>query len=484
MLRRLKQGPAWVAAAALILTLTLNQSAALAGDGSWWQTMGAGSTLSGYYKNETAYRYREPRSFTKIRNILYLDSQIPLASMLDLRAAGWAYHDTVYDLYNYDTIAARAERESIQPLNYIAGLQEQQDNDVAELRELYLDLQLERADLRLGRQFIVWGVMTGVRVVDELNPMDFREMVNLDLMDYRIPLWSARSHLYLTDSSTLELVWIPDIRFHKPAPPGSEWELLQTVPGTIFPDTMAGKVAEYGYKLSTTLLGTELSWSYFDTWDDFPVIFRKVRADEQVEQPAFYPTFSRIKMTGMTVQRPLFGQVIKGELAYVKDKYFAYKSTVDRNRDGYVDSYGEAQADHVRVGIGLDFNLLRTEVSLGGVQWIIPRYDPGLIQPQTDTSINLFIRKELPQRRAVFQMLGIYSVNMNETYLKPRLTFTMTDQLQITGGLDLYSGQGSQVGVASINGRATEIAAIEQRFRFFGNFDLNDRLVMEVKYNF
>src|SRR5690242_296816 len=46
---------------------------------------------SGYFKNETAYRYREPRSFTKIRNMLALEANYRFTDRIDLTAAGFFF---------------------------------------------------------------------------------------------------------------------------------------------------------------------------------------------------------------------------------------------------------------------------------------------------------------------------------------------------------------------------------------------------------
>jgi len=277
--------------------------------------------VNGYIKNETAFRYLEPRSFTKIRNIFALNTKYHINDYAELTANGWYYYDFVYDLFDYDTVSARAERDFLQPLNFIEALNEEKDTNVLDLREFYLDIFMDRLDIRVGRQFIVWGVMTGVRIVDEVNPMDFRELILLDLLDYRIPLWSLKLDYYLDDSS-LQLLWIPDIKAHRPAPSGSEWEMLQEVPGTVYPESMTLENAEYGIKWSGRLFNTELTFSYFDTWDDFPVIFRKVRVDQVVEDPEFYPTYTRIKMFGTTMQRQIGPTILKGEFAFVKDKYF------------------------------------------------------------------------------------------------------------------------------------------------------------------
>ncbi|HHH36643.1 MAG TPA: hypothetical protein ENK48_07430 [Gammaproteobacteria bacterium] len=450
---------------------------------AWWNILPEDLNLSGYIKNETAYRVREPRSFTKIRNILYLNANYPLASFAEFTAAGWTYYDLVYDLFDYDVITARSERDIDQPLNFVEGLPEEKDSPVAEFRELFLDLFLGNFDVRIGKQFVVWGVLTGVRVVDEINPMDFRELILPDLLDYRIPLWTLKVDYY-GENNTYEFLVIPELEFHKPAPPGSEWELLQKVPGTTFPDDWTLENTEVGFKVSRTLWDTELSLSYFYTWDDFPVIFRRVRSDQIQEDPQFFPRYTRIHMYGLTFQRGFFGQILKGEFAFVKDKYFGIENTFDQDGDGYVDHNGELKRDHIRWGLGLDFNLWKTDFSPGIVQWVILDYEDAIIQDEYDTSFNLFVRKELPQHSAVFEMLGIWPINLQELYANPEITFNVTEQFQVAAGLDLFWGDASATGIAVVAGRATEIVDVEQKFRFFGNFDQNDRVYMEFKYSF
>ena len=356
-------------------------------------------------------------------------------------------------------------------------------------------MYLDNMDIRLGKQFVIWGVMTGIRVVDEINPMDFRELILPDLLDYRIPLWTAKLDYYLNDSS-VELLWIPDIKFHKPAPPGSEWELLQDVTDIdtgkslmIYPHTMTLKNSEFGIKYTTTLWNTELAFSYFYTWDDFPVMFRKVPVDVRVvdnaiENPVFYPTYTRIGMYGLTFQRPAAGMIFKGEFAYVTGKYFGIEAVDLHPTDGYIDYRGELQSDHIRWGLGVDFNLWKTDFSPGFVQWVILNYDPVMIQDRVDSSFNLFIRKEFPEQRAVFSMLFLYLITLDEMYFKPKITFNVTDHFQVAIGLDMFTGRPSQTGVAARNGKAVDLVEIEQRYQFIGNFHSNDRLFLEFQYNF
>ena len=439
--------------------------------------------LSGYLKNETAYRVREPRSITKIRNIAYLNAEYPVNDYVGITFSGWAYYDLVYDLFNYETIVARLERNSEEPLAFVENLDQDKDSSVADIRELYVDVSLDNMDVRLGKQYIIWGVLEGVRIVDEINPMDFRELILPELIDYRIPLWSAKLDYY-ADIGDVQFVWIPDLRFHKPAPPGSEWELLQEVPGTRQPDSWTLKNSELGLKLDTTIYDAELSFSYLYTWDDFPVIFRTVKIGASAsEGPEFFPSYTRISMYGLTAVKPIGDYILKSEVAYVENKFFGRSNTADENNDGYVDTNGEVQKDHIRWGVGVDFVAMKWDVAVGMMQWIILDYEDNLIQGRLDTSYNVFIRREFTEYSMTVQALWIYLQEMNESYLKPKAIFQLTDSFQVAVGLDLFDGAKSDFGLSTVTAQGAFNAEV-QRAQFLGNFHNNDRVFFEFKYSF
>jgi len=467
----------------------------------WWSKI----TYNGYLKNETAYRYKEPRSITKIRNIFYLNARYPHSDEVLVNFSGWAYHDLAYDLFDYSTIAARFERQAEESLVFIERLPEEKDSPVAEIRELYVDWSLDGADLRAGKQYIIWGVLEGVRVVDELNPMDFRELILPDLLDYRIPLWSLKLDYFL-DSSTVQLVWIPDMTFHKPAPSGSEWELLQDVCKgqaedivckTSKPQSGRLKNSEIGLRWEGSLWDTEIGLHYLYTWDDFPVIFRAVpldtdlfcnasttEDDETCINPAFFPSYTRVSMYGATAVRQMGRYILKGELAYFTDKYFGVRNNTDQDQDGYVDFDGAVRKNHIRWAAGVEFNIAGWDIAPGMAQWIILDHEPSLLQDRYDTSLNLFVRKEFPASAAVFQLLAIQLVNMDELILKPKAIFQIDDKLQMGVGIDLFYGLKSDFGSnPNASGSSTFDPSVA-RAQFLGNFHDNDRIYFEFKYSF
>lgn len=434
----------------------------------------------GYFKNETAYRFKEPRSITKIRNSVSLTGTYAFSDRYQLTATGLAWHDLAYALYDYDTIAARMERNSDEPLAFIFNLGKEKDAAGVDLREFYLDITLEDFDFRIGRQFVVWGVLEGVRIVDEINPVDFRELMLPDLLDYRIPLWMLKAE-WFRDEGTWQFLWIPDMTFHKPAPPGSEWELLQEVPGTIFPSSSNLGNSEWGLRLSTTLFDADVTFSYFYTWDDFQVVFRRILLDQLQLEPQFIPTYTRIGMWGSTFSRQVGPMIVKGEFAYVTGKYFAI-ADVDRNGDGFLDTMGEIQRDHIRWGLGIEFTFAGMDIAPGVNQWVIPDYDEAMVQSQVDTSFNLFIRKEYPNSSMLFEFLVIWFETQKELYLNPKWTLFVTDRLQLGAGMDIFSGAQSQFGV--LTNPLGSPTVRDQRSQFVGNFHDNDRFFLEVKYAF
>ena len=443
----------------------------------------------GYIKNETAYRFSEPRSFTKIRNMIYLKGSIPIGNHIKITSTGTAYHDHVYDLFEYDTIAARSERDSDKPLRFVETLAEQKDSDVIDIKEIFVDFKSEHADLRLGKQIIVWGVLTGIRIVDEINPQDFRELILPDLLDYRVPLWSAKLNLYNPIFDT-ELIWIPDVRGHKPAPSGSEWELLQEVPGTEYPSSRDWRKWEIGGKIETEIFRIKLTLNYFNTRDDFPTIFRHVKlldledqTEENQEDPIYSPRYTRMQMYGGTFSRQLWGQVFKGEAAYVTNKYFGLND-IDRNNDGYLDHQGELKRNHLRMGFGIDFHAWDTDFSPGISQWYIFNYDHAILQDRLDSALNLFLRKKIKSRQVNFELLAIYLINLKETYIKPKFIIDMTSHFQLTTGMDLFYGEKSKAGVINPGGRVSDFIRVEQQSQFIGNFNDNKRVFIEFKYNF
>ncbi|MCU7914447.1 MAG: RNA polymerase-associated protein rapA [Candidatus Thiodiazotropha sp. (ex Gloverina cf. vestifex)] len=74
------------------------------------------------------------------------------------------------------------------------------------LRELYLDTNAWGWDFRLGKQQVVWGTADGIKLLDIINPTDFRELNQNAMEDSRIPIWMINAERNIGDNSNVQLI--------------------------------------------------------------------------------------------------------------------------------------------------------------------------------------------------------------------------------------------------------------------------------------
>ena len=96
----------------------------------------------------------------------------------------------------------------------INGLLEVGDEATLELRDAYLDINLGDVFLRLGKQQIVWGELEGFRLLDVVNPQNFREFILDDFDDSRIGVWAVSAEFPVLRNKfgdwDAQLIWVPD----------------------------------------------------------------------------------------------------------------------------------------------------------------------------------------------------------------------------------------------------------------------------------
>ncbi len=74
------------------------------------------------------------------------------------------------------------------------------------LRELYLDTQVSDWYFRLGKQQVVWGTADGIKLLDIINPTDFRELNQDTMEDARIPIWMINAERDIGDSGNIQFI--------------------------------------------------------------------------------------------------------------------------------------------------------------------------------------------------------------------------------------------------------------------------------------
>lgn len=450
--------------------------------------------LGGYLKNETAFRFQEPVAFNKIRNILFLEGSANPRANLRLYASSWAWYDAAYLYADYDTI--NPPNDPNLPLPFLSQRDREDYRTYYELREAYFDLSFQNVDLRVGKQIVVWEQLLGFRILDEINPLDFREFILPDLIDFRIPLWTVKADYYFGQYQ-LESLWIPFFEPHRPAPPGSEWELFQRLPGQEEPPKTLDN-SEYGARLSRTFGGIDLAISYLNVWDPFPTPFREytgfrffappakclpieVRFDQPVTDPdcgpVFHPRFNRMQIFGSAAVLNLGSYILKGEASYITGKYFGTR-LADRDGDGLLDHGGALERNHIRWGVEVDTTLKGIDLSFAVSQWIVLGWDEVLFQDNYDTFLSLFGQKSFRSASVKAQLFILYLINNRELLVKPKVTYQISERFQVGVGADIFHGD-KETFLPDIAAPASD-----RLFKFVSTFVGHDRVFFELKYSF
>lgn len=444
-------------------------------------------TFHGQLKNETAYRYVNPASFTKILNLARLEARYTPSSSVQLTALVRSYYDAVYDFQEVDNVVPRknprtilsedltAEEINALRIRNLRNIEVEQKD--TELREFYLDLFFPKLDLRIGKQIVRWGVVEGARVTDEINPLDFQEFILREIQDRYIPLWMIKADFYF-DPNTVEILWIPDLQFHRPASLGSEWEQFQELEGLDRPPRTFEN-SEWAIKALRRIGGWDTSLSYFYTWDDFPSAFRTVFGLGEFgvsPEVAFNPRHTRLHIAGTTFSRGMGSIVLNGEAAFVHGKMFGTRfgrfnpTTGPTGEEELTLTLGEIKRDYLKYALSVDWRLFGADLSLQVQQQYILKYQSEIIQDRTDTVWGLFLRKELFYGRLLLEMLTIYFVNDEDLLIRPKATYQLNDAFKVAVGADIFHGE--------IGG------PLPGEFHFVGFFKNNDRVYLELTYSF
>ncbi|NOX89261.1 MAG: hypothetical protein GXO77_09545 [Calditrichaeota bacterium] len=179
-------------------------------------------------------------------------------------------------LYFFSSVDIRFyDLPRVSDLKQLENLNQQYPTDLS-LWEAYIDVYgflMKNLDLRIGKQRISWGTADKLNPTDNLNPDDFSDLVNFA---EKIPTWAIKGDYYL-GNFTLTGIWIPSL-----TPillPRFGAQLFLGNPAPALRDTLALpspglKHSMFAFKVSGNLGTWDYSLSYFNGYDDIPVLYR------------------------------------------------------------------------------------------------------------------------------------------------------------------------------------------------------------------
>jgi len=407
----------------------------------WWD-WGGYMTLSSSYN----YQHQSPppgeadfRGLSRFRYKIQPELKVDLPHQWDIFVSANAFYDAAF------SFNGRRQYRSSYLKKYEREL---------ELRDLYVQGSLNAQwDIKIGRQIVVWGKSDTIRVVDVLNPLDFREPGMVDIEDLRLPVTMVKADYYFNEWNFSTLL-IPEIRGDKLPAYGSDFYPSPFPPLHKDRPNNGLDNLEYAVALSGIFSGWDLSFHYASVYEDQPHLKKRPSAnnDNGMEQ-----AFSRLTLLGTAANFAIGNWLIKGELAVIRGfQFFATdEATFSRND----------------MMLGFDYSgFTDTTLSLEGVLRHLNNFTDALSILPDDTeqdSGQLAFRYTGNFQRETLQAVFLASIFGSKgeqgAFYRASIKYIPKDALSMTAGIIVYaSGE---------NRLLKQIAD-------------NDRLFGEIRYDF
>ena len=336
------------------------------------------------------------------------------------------------------------------------------DLGIAEFRDAYIERSLENGVFRIGKQQIVWGRLDGIKVVDVLNPQDFREFIMENFSESRISLWSA----YLDISRgawRTELALIPDNTGHAIPSRGAWFELtapryrygadpadpsppIITDRGSIRASTSA-----YAIRLSRQLGDAEFGAIAYSGLDHEPL----GRVVSLNDSPAIERFYERRDLFGLHAETSLGSIAVRAEFALQPGRTFNTRSDA---------GLSTTELDQFTAGIGIDIDgPFGTFINIQHVHDSIRDAPIELVRPDSDQVSTLFVRRSFAYETISLTGRYYHFHEFGDDMLTLAVELLFGDATKLRFAADLFSGDPAGV---------------------FGQFHDRDRLVISLTHTF
>jgi len=313
------------------------------------------------------------------------------------------------------------------------------DTGSAEVRDFYLEVRSNKGLVRLGKQQIVWGRLDGIKVLDLVNPQDFREFILDDFGDSRIGLWSAYADYSIGQWRT-ELAVVPDGTGHAIPESGAWYELTAprfrfgaspdqgSLPQSTESPGLSLDDAGVGLRLSRQLGAMEFSAVAYSGLDSEP-LGRVVSIGSEPVVERFY---ERRKAFGLSFDVGLGATVLRAEYAFQPNRVF-------NTRPG--DQLLTEALDQHRGAIGLDID---TPLGLFvNIQYLIDTVADAaisLVRPSTDRIGTLYLRRTFAYDTFTVEARLYHSFTDRDQLASININYAITDSTSIQFGAEHFSG--------------------------------------------
>jgi hypothetical protein len=351
-------------------------------------------------------------------------------------------------------------------------------------QQVLFDGQIKRVRLSLGLQQTVWGQADGLRVLDVINPLDYREFILEDFLDSRRPLWTARADIPV-EKGWLQLVWVPYFAPGRLPGPDNEFGLgpsfglglitaagdpsLPQLPIRVEPTARPPyrfRSGQAGARFSRSVGKWDLTANYFYGWEDVPTPYLRAPASpagaassalttaQIAPALSFAPRYDRKEIFGGTAATNFGPVVLRLEAGWNTRKASAV--TISPPRSGFA-KFGQFSSV-----VGADYSP-REWLWLSGQYFLQFTSAPqrALLLPRYNHLASVYLRANFFRDTLRPELFILTGLNQRQHMIRPRVVRRFGDHWSVGLGADFLGGR---------------------PITPFGFFQSRDRAVLEIKW--
>lgn len=415
-------------------------------------------TIGGYLKNTSVVRIHSPNDLMKMENMLKLEIEGIINDTFSYHIEGRYFYDAVFDIEDGKGIVevpgARRHLTTTSDLEYFDYV-----------REAYVNFSKKNWFVRLGKQQVVWGKSDGFRLLDIVNPMDYRDWTIAEWEDTRIPLWMLRAEYSFPQvMGNLQFLWIFNNQHSTLPPPFTPWSYkavddnqrtADLLGFEFYPNIFDKRAGASGDHLAMDRSQWGVRWNQQIGQLGYTLNWMRKWTDAVYAFPEYAPVFRY-------VMRPKRVTVLGASFDYNWDNLWGLKNLVARGECAYYikdRTYGNMRPDwsvvhtydHFDYVLGLDKNFfVDWWVSAQFFQVIIPNYDrtrDGLTmianskRDHYENAWTLFILKDFNVIEGSAEVLLYYS-DEGEWWIRPRVKYELINNKVWTSlAFNIFSGK-------------------------------------------
>jgi hypothetical protein len=309
----------------------------------------------------------------------------------------------------------------------------------AEIRDAYVESTLDNGLLRLGKQQVVWGKLDGLKVLDVLNPQNFREFILDDFSESRISLWSAYLDVTLGAWRT-EFALIPDNTGHAVPTRGAWFELTApryrfgaspgdpAVPVVTHRESVGFSSSAYAMRLSREVGAFELGAIAYSGLDHEP-LGRLIDNGGGTTVEQFY---ERRDVFGLSAETSFSSFALRAEVAMQPDRKFNTRTP---------GALSTVELDQLRAGIGVDIDgPWNTFINIQYLHDDIRDAPRSLVSPDRERIVTAFLRRSFNYDAIELIARMYHSLDFDDEMYSVALEFSFGDSTRLEFAANAFSG--------------------------------------------